>query len=130
VTLDTGALIAADRQDRSFWAFWKAALKHNTRFFLPAACLAQAWRNPTSAAVALVAKATTVLPLDERLAKLSGTLCGKARTADVVDAAVVGTAAFVNSDAILTSDPRDLKALVTASGRPLKILDLATLGLQ
>jgi predicted nucleic acid-binding protein len=49
-------------------------------------------------------------PLDEALAKAAGELCGKAKVADVVDAAVVASAAR-RGDAILTGDPRDLRRL-------------------
>jgi len=53
-----------------------------------------------------------VEPLDEALAKSAGELCGKAKVADVVDAAVVASAAR-RGDAILTSDPRDLRRLAS-----------------
>ena len=57
-----------------------------------------------------------VEPLDEALAKSAGELCGKAKVADVVDAAVVASAAR-RGDTVLTSDPRDLRRLAThASG--------------
>jgi hypothetical protein len=51
-------------------------------------------------------------PLDEALAKSAGELCGKTKVADVVDAAVVASAAR-RGDAILTSDPRDLRRLAS-----------------
>jgi hypothetical protein len=51
-------------------------------------------------------------PLDEALAKSAGELCGRAKLADVVDAAVVASAAR-RGDAILTSDPRDLRRLAS-----------------
>jgi hypothetical protein len=51
-------------------------------------------------------------PLDEALAKSAGELCGKANVADVIDAAVVASAAR-RGDAILTSDPRDLRRLAS-----------------
>jgi predicted nucleic acid-binding protein len=56
--------------------------------------------------------ACTVDPLDEELAKAAGELCGKAKVADIVDAAVVASAAR-RGDAILTSDPRDLRRLAS-----------------
>lgn len=51
-------------------------------------------------------------PLDEALAKSAGELCGRAKLADVVDAAVVASAAR-RGDAILTSDPRHLRRLAS-----------------
>ena len=115
LTLDTGALIAASRNDRSFWAFWKEALVRGVVPVIPAPALAQAWRNPRQARLAQVVKACWVEPLDETLARSAGELCGRARTSDVVDAAVVAGAAQ-RGDAVLTSDPRDLRRLAAIVG--------------
>ena len=46
LTLDTGALIAADRNDRSFWAFWKEASVRGVVPVIPAPALVKAWRSP------------------------------------------------------------------------------------
>ena len=115
LTLDTGALIAADRNDRSFWAFWKEALVRGVVPVIPAPALVKAWRNPRHARLAQVVKACWVEPLEETLAKSAGELCGRARTSDVVDAAVVAGAAR-RGDAVLTSDPRDLRRLAAIVG--------------
>jgi predicted nucleic acid-binding protein len=79
---------------------------------IPAAALAQAWRNHRQARLAQVVNACLVDPLDERLAKAAGELCGASKTRDVVDAAVVASAAR-RGDTILTSDPRDLRRLAS-----------------
>jgi len=54
--------------------------------------------------------AASVVPLDEPTAKGAGVLCGKAGTADVVDASVV-IAARLLAQTVLTSDPDDLRRL-------------------
>ncbi len=79
---------------------------------IPAAVLAQAWRGSRQARVAQVVNACFVDPLDEALAKAAGELCGKSKLSDVIDAAVVASAAQ-RGDAILTSDPRDLRRLAS-----------------
>src|SRR5438874_13794992 len=112
LTLDTGALIAADRNDRSFWSFWAETVARGIVPVIPAGALAQAWRGPRQARLAQVVNACVVDPLDEALAKSAGELCGKAKLADVVDAAVVASAAR-RGDAILTADPRDLRRLAS-----------------
>jgi predicted nucleic acid-binding protein len=48
----------------------------------------------------------------ELLAKTAGELCGTSKTRDIVDAAVVASAAR-RGDAILTSDSRDLRRLAS-----------------
>jgi hypothetical protein len=57
-----------------------------------------------------------VVPLAEREAHEAGRLLGLARTADVVEAAVV-TTALRQKAMILTGDRADMERLVRASGR-------------
>ena len=52
--------------------------------------------------------------IDEPLGRRAGVLLGRARKNDVIDAAVVLLAS--DGDVVLTSDPRDLKALADAAG--------------
>lgn len=73
-------------------------------------------------------RGATVESMDETLARLVGELCGRARTSDIVDAAVVITASR-RGDMILTSDPIDLLHLAGfVSPRP-PIVDLTRLRL-
>lgn len=112
LTLDTGALIAAERNERSFWSFWGESVARGIVPVIPAAALAQAWRGPRQARLAQVVNACFVEALDEALARSAGELCGKAKVADVVAAAVVASAAR-RGDAILSSDRRDLRRLAS-----------------
>jgi hypothetical protein len=115
LTLDTGALIAADRNDRAFWAFLKEAVGRGVVPVIPAPALAQAWRTPRQARLHQLVKASWVETLDEPLAKSAGELCGRAKTSDVVDAAVVAGASR-RGDVVLTGDPRDLRRLAAVAG--------------
>jgi hypothetical protein len=54
-------------------------------------------------------------PLDSARARLTGILCGRTGSSDVVDAAVVVSAAQ-RGDLILTADPDDLRPLAAAVG--------------
>lgn len=112
MTLDTGALIAAERNDRNFWAFWSETVAREIVPVIPAVALAQAWRGARQARLAQIVNACTVEPLDEALAKSAGELCAKAKVSDVVDAAVIASASR-RGDAVLTSDPRDLRRLAS-----------------
>lgn len=49
-TLDTGALIPADNNDRAFWAFFKDASEQQMVPVISAPVLAQAWRSPAGRA--------------------------------------------------------------------------------
>jgi hypothetical protein len=113
VTLDTGALIALDRGDRGMIAILAQALAQNRTFRVPAGVVAQAWRDGRRQATLarfLRASEVCIVPLDEHLARACGKLCGLTGTADVVDASVV-IVARERQDAILTSDPDDLRRL-------------------
>lgn len=121
LTLDTGALIAAEKGHRMFWKLWTASLARDANVTVPAAVLAQAWRG-NSPVIARLLPACFVEVLDEGTAKRIGNLLAKSgRRADVVDAAVVVGAALRN-DAIVTSDPDDIAHLVDATGLDLRIL--------
>ena len=123
LTLDTGALIAADRGDRRFWTYWKEAERRDVDLTVPAAVLAQAWRGARNARMARVLEACVVEDLDYFIARDSGLLCGRSRTDDVVDASVIVGAARRGDD-VLTSDPHDLAHLAAMTPGVGRILDL------
>ena len=114
--LDTGALIALDRNDRSVWAMLRNAADDDSAVSVPAAAIAQAWRDETrQSLLARALKHCDEVSLHGPLARSSGVLRGAASTADIVDAsiAVVGGARSRHGDAaIVTSDPADLKHLI------------------
>lgn len=109
VVLDAGALIAVDRADRRIVRLLELAQE----IHVPAAALAQAWRNPARQ-VRLVrvtsADGVTTHPLDTAGARAAGQLCAATATSDVVDASVVLVARSVDGITI-TSDPDDLRRL-------------------
>jgi predicted nucleic acid-binding protein len=113
VTLDAGALIALDRGDRRMIALILQALSENRSFFVPAGVIGQAWRDGRRQAVLsrfLRSEEVNVVPLDERLSRAAGQLCGATGTADVIDASVI-IVARERRDLIVTSDPNDLRRL-------------------
>ena len=122
LTLDAGALIAAEKRDRSFFALWKEALDRRARITLPSAVLAQVWRG-NSPVIARLLPSCSIEGLDEGTAKRVGALLAKAGRSDVIDAAVVAGAAS-RGDAVVTSDPDDIRALVAATGVRLRILEI------
>ena len=123
--LDVGALIALDRNDRSVWAMLRNAADDAAEISVPAAAIAQAWRDGRRQA--LLARALShceEVPLDGPLARATGLLCGQAKTSDIVDASVaVIAAARSRSDAIalLTSDPTDLRQLLSTLGASVRL---------
>jgi hypothetical protein len=122
LTLDAGALIAAEKHHRAFYVLWKEALDRRAQITLPAVVLAQAWRG-NSPIIARLLPSCSIEDLDEGTAKRIGSLLAKAGRSDVVDAAVV-VGAGARGDTIVTSDRADLAPLAAALGAKLRILDV------
>ncbi|MFB7943794.1 twitching motility protein PilT [Kitasatospora phosalacinea] len=118
IVYDSGALIAAEKNDRAFVAQHETLLSARVRPLVPAGVLAQVWNvRPSSAILHRVLRGCEVLALTEARAKAVAELCHRAGSHDVVDASVV-LAAIEHLDApILTDDLGDIGQLVEASGR-------------
>jgi predicted nucleic acid-binding protein len=114
LTLDAGALIAAERGDRRFWAIWKEAERRDVDVTVPATVVAQVFRGARAAVIHRLLKACVVEPLDDARARRAGRLCAASKTSDVVDASVVASAA-TRGDDVVTGDPTDLRRLAAAT---------------
>jgi len=113
VTLDAGALIALDRDDRRIVALVARAAETRARLTVPATALAQALRRPErqTRLSRLVRQPTTdVVPLDRVDATNVGRLLAASGTTDITDAHVVICARRAGT-AVVTSDPDDLRRL-------------------
>ena len=110
VVLDAGALIQFDRGNARMRALIRLALDSSAPLIVPAGVLGQAWRDGSRQvplAALLSARITLVESLDEPMAKAAGVLCGRSRTADVIDASVV-LAARSRDAVVVTTDEADL----------------------
>jgi hypothetical protein len=113
VTLDAGALIAYERAARPMDVLVQRAMHYGAPVTVPAGVVAQVWRDGrTQARLArlLAAREVTVVPLDDRVARAAGQLCGLTRTTDIVDASVV-LSALERGTVVVTGDPDDLLRL-------------------
>jgi hypothetical protein len=116
VTYDTGALVAADCNDRKMWALHAGYLREDVVPMVPAPVLAQAWRGGArQASVARLLRMCDVEPLSEALAKDVGVLAGRAKHDDVADVAVV-EGAVRRGDAVVTSDAGHVRKIAAAAG--------------
>ena len=117
LVLDTGALIALDRNDRTVWAILRVAADAGKTVHLPAGVIAQAWRDGRRQVLLVRAlRHCHEVPLDGPLARAAGLLCGQASTSDVIDASValaVAGASRHGDVAVLTSDRADLHHLLS-----------------
>lgn len=113
VVLDSGGLVAFERNDRRVRRLIELAGEHGGSLHAPAAVIAQVWRDGArQARLAALVKSGLLevrdLDLDE--ARAAGALCGATKTADVSDASVA-LLARRHRAAVVTSDPDDMRQL-------------------
>jgi hypothetical protein len=120
--LDSGALIALERNDRAMWRRFKAAALAGEVAVSHGGVVGQAWRGdgPRQALLAKALRAIDIRPLDGALGRAAGELLAATHEADVIDAALVLLAD--DGDRIVTSDPDDLEPLAEAIGRHVDIV--------
>lgn len=121
ITYDAGALVAAERGDRLLWSLHRRALERGLRPTVPAGVLGQAWRGGPHAELSRLLKGCRIEGLDETRARTAGDACGRAGTADVIDASVA-VGAIARGDLVVTSDRNDIKRLARALGASLEIV--------
>jgi predicted nucleic acid-binding protein len=113
LTLDAGALIAFDRNDRRVVGLIARALQLNLELAVPAGAVGQVWRDgrrQLRLARLLGSREVQIEPLDDQRAREAGQLCGLRRTADVIDASVA-LCARSRGHRVVTSDPAHLCGL-------------------
>ena len=122
LVLDSGALIALEKNDRVMWRRLKAALLAKNVPVSHGGIVGQAWRGggPRQTLLARALAGIDIRPLDESLGRAAGDLLARAGRADVIDAALVLLAD--DGDDIVTSDPEDIEPLAARLGRHVELL--------
>lgn len=88
---------------------------------VPVAVLGQVWRGTArQASLSRVLTGCVAVPLDESTAREGGVLCGRAATADIVDAVVV-VLAVRHRAGVVTADSIDIERLASALTVKLRI---------
>jgi hypothetical protein len=111
---DTGALLAAERGDRTMWAVHRRGLDRAGQAVVPAVVLGQAWRGGPQTQLSRLLKGCVIESFDENAGRAVGRLLRDTGTSDVVDAHVVLTALRYRA-AVFTSDPDDLQRLAATT---------------
>ena len=113
LTLDSGALVAFERNDRNVVAIIARAVERRVPLAIPAGVVGQVWRDgrrQARLARLLGSSAVDIEPLDDIRARAAGQLCGASKTSDVIDASVV-LCAKARGHAVITSDTSDMSRL-------------------
>jgi predicted nucleic acid-binding protein len=118
---DAGALIAAERGDRTFRARHDESLREERWPIVPTPVLTQVWRGGArQARLSMTLHGCDIEPTSEKIALAAGVLLRHSSTGDAVDAIVVATATAYEA-IVVTSDPDDLHAIADAAPEPLLI---------
>lgn len=124
VTYDTGALIAAERNDRRMWALHAGFLAEEVVPIVAAPVLAEAWRGGSKQVnlVRMLAMCNLEWMTEEQARKV-GVLAGRSGHDDVVDVTVV-EGALRRGDAVVTSNREHIEKVAQAAGLTLHIEDV------
>ncbi len=123
VVYDAGALIAAERSDRAFWADHRIRLEDGTVPIAPAAVVAQVSRSSRQVQLRRLLRGCDVTEFDEGTAHRVGRLLARARTVDIVDGTVV-VEAVDRTAAVVTGDRGDITHLLQAADVDLPVIDI------
>jgi len=120
LTYDTGALVAAERNDRLVWSLHRAALARGLPPTLPAGVLAEGWRGGPQATLSRFLRGCDAEDLTREQARQVGGLATKAKHDDVIDVSVV-EGAIRRRHAVVTSDRAHIEKVAEAAGVALEI---------
>ena len=121
LVLDAGALIAIDRRDRTVGALLRTAQRERLVIRCSAGAVAQVWRDGARQVnLARVVAGLDVVALDLAAAKRVGARLAETMTRDTIDAHVAEL--VQEGDQLLTSDPEDLRQLLGARARDVRIV--------
>lgn len=120
IILDSGAIIASERNDATLAAILKAARKNRTPILVPATVVAETWRGASTHARAahLFGSVDSFPELNEQTARQVGALLAISRTAQIVDGNVVAIAIALRPATIVTSDVNDISHLLQSAKIP------------
>lgn len=123
VVYDTAVLVAADRNERRAWAEHRVRLEAGIVPRVPSPVVAQVSRSAKQVQLRRFLSGCEVVAFDDASAHAAGSLLGKTRTKDVVDASVVVLALRYGAD-VVSDDAADIRRLAVAARAQLSILDV------
>lgn len=122
LTYDTGALIAAERDDRVMWSLHRAAIARGLPPTIPAGVLAEAWRGGPQHRLSMMLKGCEVEDLSGAQARSVGALIARCGLDDTIDVAVA-EGAMRRNDAVVTSNRAHIVHVANSIGRRITIHD-------
>lgn len=108
--LDSGALIAAERDDAWVLRYFDLRERGLARITIPRVAVLEWWRGRTDRREKVLAAATDLEPLSDDIARAAGLAQAKVKGATPIDSAVMATAAL-RGGIVVTRDVADFAAL-------------------
>jgi hypothetical protein len=122
LTYDSGALIAADRNERRMWLMHARALARGVQPTVPAGALAEVYRSGRQANLQRLLTGCRVDALDGERAKAVGLLLARCALGPGTVDASVAECALRRGDAVVTGNPAHIRALADGAGRKLAVI--------
>jgi predicted nucleic acid-binding protein len=122
LTYDSGALIAAERNERRMWLLHQRALMRGVRPVVPAGVLAEVYRSARQVNLNRLLRGCQVEPLDERSARATGVLLARCASEPGAVDASVAEGALRRGDAVVTGNAGHLLALAGGAGKKLAVI--------
>jgi predicted nucleic acid-binding protein len=122
LTYDSGALIAAERDEPRMWAIHARALTRGVRPVVPAGVLTEVYRSARQANLARLLRGCHIDPLDETAAKAAGALLGRCSLDPGAVDASVAEGALRRGDAVVSGNAAHLRALADGVNRKLGVV--------
>ena len=121
LVLDSGAFIGVENNDRRVLSGVQRARDLRWGVRTTGGVVAEVWRpgNGRQAPLAALLKGVEIMAVDDELGRVAGQFLAVSALGDAVDATVVAVARA--DDTILTSDEKEIAALVAASGRHIDV---------
>lgn len=113
IAIDAGPLIAFERADERARRLIDRALEAGAALIVPAAVLAEVWRDgrrQARLARLIAGENTRVDVLDENTAKAVGEICARSGTSDIADASLA-LSARARGARVVTADAADLRRI-------------------
>ncbi|MCY7412315.1 MAG: hypothetical protein LH471_04665 [Salinibacterium sp.] len=123
LTYDTGALIAAEHDDRLMWALHRAAIGRGLLLTVPSVVLAEAWRDGPQHQLSRLLKGCKVEELSEEQARQEGGLIAPSGLDDTVDVAAA-EGVLRRNDAVVTSNRTHIAQVANAVGKRIAMHDV------
>jgi len=124
LTYDSGALIAAERNQHRIWAIHIKALVRGVTPVVPAGVLAEVYRFGSQVSLARLLKACAVEPLDADKARRAGALLGLCSISPGAVDASVAEGALRRGETVVTGNAEHIRALADGAGRKLAVIPI------